>query len=116
MAVLLANCTLRAEVRAHPMTRDARGKLVADGGEELTVRGPAPGRVTEPDIEKGPEGGGWRLGVDVALGPLEEGDTLVRVEDGAVFRVRTAKEVRVPGCSDADWIRVVADLDPPKRP
>ncbi|MGL5816654.1 MAG: hypothetical protein ACRCYR_03755 [Phycicoccus sp.] len=114
MSVVLPNAMLRAEVRAHPLVRDARGELVTGRGETVEHRGPLPGAVTPSDGDTGPEGGGWRLRADCALGPLTEGDTLVDEHDRS-FRVRTAREVKVPGASDADFIRVSADLDPPER-
>jgi hypothetical protein len=115
MAVVLANCALTAHIVAHPVTRDARGKpVVTRAAETVTVRGPYPGAVTEPDVDTGPEGGGWRIRADVALGPLTTGDKLTD-DQGRTFYVREAKTVQVPGVPDVDFIRVTADLDPPEK-
>lgn len=97
------------------MTRDARGaRVVAPADETGVARGPHPGAVAEPDVDTGPEGGGWRIRADVRLGPLTIGDRLTD-DQGRTFYVRTAKDVKVPGVPDVDFIRVLADLDPPLR-
>lgn len=114
MAVILPNTTLTARVRAqHPMERDARGRAVARPTETWTTHGPNPGAVTEPDGQDGPNGGPWRLRADPSLPDLRPLDTLTDAT-GRVFVIREAKRVAVPGASDVDFIRVLADLEPPR--
>jgi hypothetical protein len=115
MAVILANCALTARPVEHPRSRDARGKPVVGTAQPTgAVRGPYPGAVTPPDGDLGPEGGGWRIRADLRLGPLNTGDQLT-TDDGRVFYVKESHEVKVPGVPDVDFIRVVANIDPPPK-
>ena len=114
MAVVLPNALLTARIRAqHPMTRDARGRAVATSGDAWTEHGPWPCAITEPDGPQGPTGGPHRIRVDPRCPDLRELDELTDA-NGRKFIIREAKRVAVPGAPDVDFIRVQADLEPPR--
>ncbi|MFI5859372.1 hypothetical protein [Streptomyces parvulus] len=109
MAVLLPNRQLTAYVLAHPWGRDARGVPVPPPPGALPEPGePRPGAANEQ------ADGSWTLRVDPAEWPLEPGDVL---GDGTLtWTVVTALLKSVPGHGAADYIAVVATLNPPEVP
>lgn len=114
MAVLLPNAQLTARRRAHTFSRDAHGLPVADTAWGDPI-GPFPGAVVEPDDLSTTAQNQYRLRVDPRCGDLREDDEITD-DTGRKFIVRTARLVSVPGQDDVDFIRVTADLDPPKVP
>lgn len=111
MAVVMPNADLTAHKRAHPASRDAHGLPVL--GPAPAPIGPYPGAVVEPDDLT--SGQAYRLRVDPAVGELRPGDAITDEQD-RTFIVRTARLVSIPGQDDVDFIRVNADMDPPKVP
>jgi hypothetical protein len=109
MAVLLPNRHLTAYVMAHPWGRDAHGVPVPPPPDARPrPREPRPGAATE-QVD-----GSWTLRVDPADWPLKAGDVL---SDGTLtWTVVTALLKSVPGHSAADYIAVVATLNPPEVP
>lgn len=112
MAVMLANAQLTAHARAHQFARDAHGFPVA-GAVTVTTTGPFPGAITEPEELTGTAP--YRLRLDPRHSDLREDD---EVTDGLgrKFIVRAARRIKIPGDDAVDFIRVTADLDPPKVP
>lgn len=113
MAVILPNAQLTVRKRAHQFARDAHGLPVADTAT-LDPEGPNPGAVVEPD-DTTPAQSPYRLRVDPSHHELRPDDEIDDAQ-GRTFIVRTARLVTVPGNDAVDFIRVTADLDPPKVP
>jgi hypothetical protein len=122
MAVILANCDLTVNKRAHPFKRDARGYPVPTGGhggnileqwlaqadaDEITIFGPSPGNATEQADET------WVLRVDPASWPIRAGD---QITDGTRVWIATGAPnlVAVPEFDDVDFVNVTATLEPPR--
>ncbi|MFJ5143054.1 hypothetical protein [Streptomyces sp. NPDC088707] len=109
MAVVLPDRQLTAFVLTHPWGRDARGVAVPPPPDAR----PAP-RGTWPGAANEQTDGSWTLRVDPEAWPLEPGDVL---SDGTrTWTVGTALLKRVPGYGAADYIAVVAALNPPEVP
>ncbi|MFE1270638.1 hypothetical protein [Streptomyces sp. NPDC058758] len=109
MAVLLPDRDLTAYVLPHPWARDAHGTPVPPPpGTPPTPSGTWPGAAVE-QID-----GSWTLRVDPRAWPLRAGDVL---GDGTrTWTVTTALLKKVPGYGAADYIAVVATLNPPETP
>ncbi|KIF04147.1 hypothetical protein PL81_20245 [Streptomyces sp. RSD-27] len=109
MAVLLPDRTLTAYVLAHPWGRDAHGVPVPPPPDARpTPRGTWPGAATEQ------ADGSWTLRVSPAAWPLKPGDLL---GDGTrTWTIVSALLKKVPGYGAADYVAVVASLNPPEVP
>ncbi|PRH78864.1 hypothetical protein C6N75_12725 [Streptomyces solincola] len=109
MAVVLADRSLTVYVLAHPWGRDARGVPVPPPPDARpAARGTWPGAANEQ------ADGSWTLRADPAAWPIEPGDV---IGDGTrLWTVVTALLKRVPGFSAADYVAIVATLNPPEVP
>ncbi|MEQ7008471.1 hypothetical protein ABN028_20055 [Actinopolymorpha sp. B17G11] len=107
MAVLLADLSLSVATKDHPWLRDSHGHPVAPE-EPAELRGPWPGAAREqPDLS-------YTLRLDTRAWPVEPGD---RITDGArTWVVASARINTVPRHPDADYIAIVATLEPPEVP
>ena len=112
MAVLLPNARLTVHAHVRPVQRDPHGKPVG-GSTDTEARGPMDGAVVEP-FDGGYSQNQWVLRVEPELGPIAPGDYITD-DQGRKFIARYAKLNEVPGYGWADYIRVTADLDPPKE-
>lgn len=109
MAVVLPDRLLTVYVLAHPWDRDAHGVPVPPPPDARpAARGTWPGAANEQTD------GSWTLRADPAAWPIEPGDV---IGDGTLlWTVVTALLRRVPGFGAADYVAVVATLNPPEVP
>ncbi|MEU7228929.1 hypothetical protein [Streptomyces chrestomyceticus] len=109
MAVVLPDRHLTVYVLAHPWGRDAHGVPVPPPpGARPEPRGTWPGAANEQ------ADGSWTLRADPAAWPMKPGDVL---SDGTrTWTVVTALLKRVPGFGAADYVAIVATLNPPEVP
>jgi hypothetical protein len=110
VAVVLPNAILTVYALPHPWQRDANGTPVPPNPN---VRPPA--RGTWPGAAAEQSDGSWTLRLDPAAWPLCEGDT-VTDDTGLSWTFTSARNHRVPGCSDADYVQATATLNPPEAP
>ena len=115
MAVILPNAFLRVRKRAHPYARDRWGKAVAPA-EPGPWSEPVAGGVKEQPSLGLEQGAAWSVRLPVDVWPLERGDEIDEPSTGRRWVVDTARDHRVVGHPDVDYVAVSATLDPPEVP
>lgn len=115
MAVILPNALVRVRKRPHPYGRDRWGKAVAPA-EPGPWSEPMPAGVKEQAAMGGEQGAPWSIRLPVAVWPLERGDEVDEPATARRWVVDVARDHRIVGHPDVDYVAVSATLDPPEVP